>query len=879
MICNVLPSHASPAPAPLVLSDGWQLQDAAKVSASGDQISTAEFAATGWYRATVPGTVLTSLVNNRVYPEPLYGENSRPEIIPESLARTAWWYRTVVEVPKSYKGRVLWLNFNGINYSSEVWVNGQKVGTTRGAFIRGIFDVSKLVAPGHKAAIAVLVHPQPTPGTPHEHTLRAGVGQNGGDSALDGPTFLSTIGWDWLNAVRDRATGIWQKVSLSASGPVIVKAPLVTTDLPLPRTDSSDVAVEATVENVSGHAVKGVLHGTIEQISFEKAVELAPHSTQRIRFDAKSTPALHMEHPRLWWPNGYGAPELYTLHLVFNAGQEESDATDVSFGVRKIEYSVPGVDTLTISVNGVKIFIRGGNWGLDEAMKRIPRERLDAEIRMHRQANLNLIRNWVGQSTSEDFYSLCDKYGILVWDEFFQPNPGDGPNPTDLDTYMANVRDKILRFRNHPSIMLWCARNEGFPPPAIDAALRKLMAELEPTRRYQPSSTDGAGVRSHGPYYWREPRAYYKITDDYFKTETGSMSVPTLESIHGMMPEKDWNTINDDWAAHDMAKGAQHGDTYPLELAARYGKVANLSDFVRKAQMMNFESYRAMYEGRNAKLFNPTTALITWMSHPAQPSFVWQLYHYDLEPSAALFGARAANERVHVQLNEETGEVMVINNLPTELVHASVRARIYNLDGSLGLEQTKPVTAAASRASSLGMITATATKLSPVYIVRLELLDAEGKLLSENVYWKSSTDKVDDLTALDSMPQVRLAGKVAQQDNAGRRTVTVTLTNGSATVALMTHLQLRRAQSRERVLPVFYGDNYITLAPGESRTVTMEAAAESFKGEDALVLVDGWNVTVAADDVRKGARMAPNEDADPRKQPQTGLPFQTTGLR
>ena len=228
--------------------------------------------------------------------------------------------------------------------------------------------------------------------------------------------------------------------------------------------------------------------------------------------------------------------------------------------MRKISYAVPGTDTLTISVNGVPIFIRGGDWGLDEALKRIPRERLEAEIRMHQLAHLNMIRNWVGQSTGEDFYELCDKYGILVWDEFFQANAPDGPDPTDIDTYIANVRDKVLRYRNHPSIALWCARNESYPPPEIDAALRKVLAELEPTRRYQPSSTDGAGVRSHGPYYWRAPRDFYRITDDYFKTETGSMSVPTLESIHGMMPSKDWETINDDWAEHDFAKGGQHGE-------------------------------------------------------------------------------------------------------------------------------------------------------------------------------------------------------------------------------------------------------------------------------------------------------------------------------
>ena len=411
--------------------------------------------------------------------------------------------------------------------------------------------------------LAVLVSPQPHPGVPHEHTLRDGLGPNGGITAIDGPTFLSTIGWDWIPAIRDRDTGIWQKVFLSATGPVVVKDPLVTTDLPL-------AADRLNRRDRPGHggecqrpAAKGVLHGSIEHIAFEQHVDLAPHSTQQVSFDPKTTPALHIEHPRLWWPNGYGAQNLYKLHLGFKLGSRVSDAQDVDFGVRKITYSVPGTDTLTISVNGVPVFIRGGDWGLDEALKRIPRERLEAEIRMHQLANLNMIRNWVGQSTGEDFYELCDKYGILVWDEFFQPNPSDGPDPTDIDTYIANVRDKILRFRNHPSIMLWCARNEGFPPPEIDAALRKLMAELEPTRRYQPSSTDGAGVRSHGPYSWRTPREFYTVTDDYFKTETGSVSVPTLESIHGMMPKKDWETITDDWAEHDLAKGAPAAIKYP----------------------------------------------------------------------------------------------------------------------------------------------------------------------------------------------------------------------------------------------------------------------------------------------------------------------------
>ena len=864
-------------PEPVVMGQGWELQDVAKVKQSGEKISTASFKTKHWYAATVPGTVLTTLVNNHVYPEPLYGENNRPEVIPESLSRTSYWYRTVVDIPASYEGKHIWLNFEGINYASTVWVNGAQVGTTRGAFIRGKFDISSQVKAGSKAVVAVLVAPQPHPGESHEHTLRGGMGPNGGITAIDGPTFLSTIGWDWLPAIRDRDTGIWQKVFLSATGPVLVKDPLVTTDLPLPRIDSSDVAVQATVENVTDQPQSGVLKATIENIAFEQQVEIAPHGTKLIKFDPTTTPALHMDHPRLWWPNGYGPQNLYKLHLNFEQNQQTSDAHDVSFGVRKISYSVPDSENLTISVNGARVFIRGGNWGLDEGLKRIPRERLEAEIHMHQLANLNLIRNWVGQSTSEDFYELCDKYGIMLWDEFFQPNPSDGPDPTDLDTYMANVRDKILRFRNHPAIAVWCARNEGFPPKEIDDRLRVLMAELEPTRRYQPSSTSGAGVRSHGPYNWRTPRDYYIITDDFFKTETGSMSIPTLESIHGMMPQKDWETITDDWAEHDMTKGAQQGDQYPGILASRYGKVANLADFVRKAQLMNYEAYRSMYEGRNAQLFHPATAVITWMSHPAQPSFVWQLYHYDMEPNSSLFAVRSAGELVHIQFNEANGDLQVINNLPEAFSGGEAKLSIYNMDGKVAYEHASAVNAPPATAVNLGSVEFPAS-LSSVHFIKLELRNAEGKIVSSNFYWHSLPSHPDDLTDMEKLPAVSLNSTVERHDADGKCRLTVTLHNATSNIAVMAHLQTRRRHSGQRVLPVYYTTNYVSLVPNESRTIDVEADLKDLGGEDALVVLDGWNTTVTPTSAA-GVSIAPNVDAQPSHSPTTGLPFQTVGLR
>src|SRR5665647_1169381 len=237
---------------PFIITSGWQLADVAKIAQKGEEISLAAFHPEGWIPATVPGTVLTSMVNNKLYPEPLWGENNRPDKIPETLSRTSYWYRTSFIVPNDYNKGNIWLNFDGINYASEVYVNGKRIGETHGAFIRGIFNISSVVTPGKAAILAVLVSPQPHPGNPIEHTIKRGMGLNGGITASDGPTFLCTIGWDWIPGIRDRNTGIWQKVFLTSTGPVLIKSPLVTTDLPLPKLNSADVKIEATVENVSG---------------------------------------------------------------------------------------------------------------------------------------------------------------------------------------------------------------------------------------------------------------------------------------------------------------------------------------------------------------------------------------------------------------------------------------------------------------------------------------------------------------------------------------------------------------------------------------------------------------------------------------------------
>ncbi|HEU5396177.1 MAG TPA: beta galactosidase jelly roll domain-containing protein, partial [Verrucomicrobiae bacterium] len=321
----------------LVFNAGWEMIEAPKLHTDGATLSQPGVDTADWYDATVPGTVLTTLVNEGVYPDPYYGLNNL--LIPESLNKQDYWYRTEFNLPKDFSGRELTLEFKGINYYVEVWFNGQYLGHITGAFIRGNFDVTKLAKPGEKNVLAVMVAPPPDPGIPSEQSIKFGPGDDGGKMCLDGPSFQCAEGWDWIPAIRDRDTGIWQDVLLRATGPVIIGDSQVVTKLPLPDTSSADVTVSTELRNASASPQQGVLRGAFEGVKFEQPVTLAAGETKTVTFAPADFSQLHVDHPRLWWPNGYGKPELYHLKLSFvTADKQESDQSALHFGIRELSY-------------------------------------------------------------------------------------------------------------------------------------------------------------------------------------------------------------------------------------------------------------------------------------------------------------------------------------------------------------------------------------------------------------------------------------------------------------------------------------------------------------------------------------------------------------
>jgi len=442
------------------IASNWKLEVAPDVHASGHDLSQPrqESASEKWLAATVPGTVLTTMVNRGIYPDPDFGLNNLA--IPESLNKQDYWYRVQFPTPEDTKGRRTSLTFNGINYAAEVWLNGSRVGDIKGAFIRGTFDVTSLLTGRGTNVLAVHVSPPPHPGIPQEQSIKGGPGENGGTMCLDGPTFVASEGWDWIPAIRDRNTGIWQDVLLSVSGDLGIGDPQVITHLPLPDITSADVEINVPMTNAAATPITATLVAEFEGVEVKKEISVEP-GAHSVKLRSADYPQLHLDHPRLWWPNGYGKPELYHLKLTLASSKGESDRREITFGIREVTYElslfdhegtirrvevspteahsiglnavdvshagmrqtpdgwastitaaaentpavkpVPndaGLTDLIIKVNGVRIAARGGNWGMDDSRKRVSREHLEPYFRLHRDANLNIIRNWVGQDTA-----------------------------------------------------------------------------------------------------------------------------------------------------------------------------------------------------------------------------------------------------------------------------------------------------------------------------------------------------------------------------------------------------------------------------------------------------------------------------------------------
>lgn len=667
----------------------WQVKAQSEINSDSAKMYTPGYNCSDWVNAIVPGTVFTAYVHAGIEKDPNYGDNIYQ--VDKSKYNRNFWYRTSFATPGHKHGEQLWLNFEGINRKGEIFLNGIRLGELDGFMQRGKFNITGIINNNDSNVLAVLVKYPPLPIPNHQS-----------------PTYISSDGWDWMPSVPGLLSGITDDVYLTVTGSVSLTDPWIRTLVPSKNTGV--VALQVNLQNTNVKDAKGECIVTINpgNIQLKKTVEIKAGQTLGVSFDSSHYKELIIKDPSLWWPNGYGEPNLYSCDIKFITENTVSDSKQLKFGIRQYSYDTTG-SVFYLLVNGERIYVKGGNWGMSEYLLRCRGEEYDLKVKLHKEMHMNMIRNWIGSVTDEEFYDACDKYGIMVWDDFWLNSHPNLPN--DVFAFNMNAVEKIKRLRNHPSIAVWCGDNEGYPLPPLNGWLRENINTFDNGDRWYQANSHSDALTGSGPWRNFQPDWYFtKYPGGFggnrgwgFRTEIGTAVFTTFESFKKFMPANNWWPRNDMWDKHFFGKSAANGgpDEYEKSITENYGKATGIEDFCRKSQLLNIETNKALYEGWQHNMWNDASGVMTWMSQSAYPSFVWQTYDYYYDLNGAYWGVKKACEPLHIQWNPGDNAINVINTSIANANNITAVAEVYNMDGTLQKKYSKQLMAnAPSNAST-----------------------------------------------------------------------------------------------------------------------------------------------------------------------------------
>ena len=857
-------------PAKIYLHKEWQLQSSCEAKASGKEISAPGFDTKGWHRSDMPSTVVGALVTDKTYPDPNYGTNlksfpgmnyssqtffANQDMPKESPFRCAWWFRTEFTAPAEVEHKTNWLDFLGINYRANVWLNGQKIADAKdvaGTFATFEFNVSKALRPGKANALAVEIF------APGKNDL--------------GITWV-----DWNPTPPDKNMGIWKEVFLTSTGDVSLRNPFVSSKLDSDYKNAA-LTISADLRNVSNHRVNGVFRAEVGGRQVSQQVSLNAGEVKSVSFAPEQYAQLRLENAKLWWPYTMGEQNLYTAKLSFDIANETSDSATVTFGVREVTSELTDKGYRLFKVNGRKVLIRGAAWAPDLLLS-WSSKKLDADLNYVRDMGLNTIR-LEGRIDRDEFYEKTDRLGILVmpgwtccdaWEQW--------GNWKEEQHKIAgeSLRSQIRILRNHPSVFVWLYGSDGPPPADVEKMYLAILQELQwPNPSVSSASatpttvTGDSGVKMTGPYEYVPP--VYWLADTKaggaygYNTETSpGPAIPPRESLERFIPKDHLWPIDDVWNFHAGGERFTTINVFTDGLNRRYGTATSLEDYERKAQAVTYDGERAMFEAYGRNKYT-STGVIQWMLNNSWPSLIWHLYDYYLVPAGGYFGTKKAMEPIHVQYSYDDNSVAVVNSTYEAVQGVKVSARIYNLDAKEkgAREGTMNV---APDSSTKAFDLPKVDDLSKTYFVRLQLHDSTGKLLSDNFYWLSTKPDVmdwknrqdtvytpqaefGDLSGLNTLPQVRLEVTSAKEEQGSKAGTRVSVRNPSGSVAFMVHLRVTKGKSGEDLTPIFWSDNYFSLLPGEEKEVTASYESSNLGGKPAVLEVDGYNVAPQSAELR-----------------------------
>ena len=891
---GVFPSFAADEnPGKIELAENWKLASATEAPSEGAAISVASFKDARWHPIhRMPATILEILQEDGVYTNLYFGTNMLN--VPPDLYQQDWWYRTTFNAPAA---ECYTLEFPGINYRAEIWLNGQKIADNKqivGMYAAHELNVTPWIKRGSRNVLAVKVTP--------EQLIQDVDGVELADSWFD------WINWKYLgfkgrkrvntgagvSFVPDRNAGVWKPVYLRVTGAVSVSHAVVNSDLNLAES-TARLTVFASLRNLSTQAVSGTLTGTISRpgkpaIHFDQAVtNLAVGEEREVEFAPEKFSGLDVKNPDLWWPYTMGDPALYDLQLNFVRKETLSDISHIRFGIRKItqlrdnDQSFPDIGkggNFYFQVNGRDFLVRGGDYTPDLLFRYDPQREADI-LRYAKDLGINFLR-WESKISSEHIVELADEEGIPLMFGWMCCNQWEKWNQwSDEDNRVApeSLRSQILMLRPHASVFAWANGSDGRPPEPILKEYHQVISELH----WQNAVVDTVsafargpngeklwdGIRMEGPYCWRPPNYWfsgkYPATVGSNVEQGDNEHIPTLESLKKFIPADKLWPINDTWFMHAGAWGGNSTlSNIRLALNHRYGPSTNIEDFVRKAQLAHYENTRAQFENFAASGWEDHKMVGYWMLNSHWPSFYGNIIGYDLKPDALYYGAKKGLRPLSLAFDyyaigdNSQARIIAFNQTPGDVRGLRVRVRVYDLDGKVRDDRSTNGVSISFNGATQVMTLPRYPESSPVFFVRCQLFDDTGKLVADNAYWQSQKDddlgarghdmvmtlrqdKWADMTALNTMPPVAIKVQANQTKIGKESHITIRLHNPSEHIAFFERATISTKRDGDEILPIQYDDNYITVFPGE----TAEIHGTIWNGtKPRWVKLEGYNTPV-----------------------------------
>ncbi|HYW35530.1 MAG TPA: glycoside hydrolase family 2 TIM barrel-domain containing protein, partial [Balneolaceae bacterium] len=752
-----------------------------------------------------------------------------------------------------------------------------------GMFRQYRFDVTNYIHHDQKNYLAVKIYPLDYPGHPSHPQLKA-LGpfySNGGPTGDIGKnvTMLCSVGWDWMPAVRDREMGIWQPVFLSSSGSVTIDTPHIVTTLPnLPDTSRANLDISMKLSNHTSHRQQGKIKIRIKpknfsgkSIQYTQRENLQGGQKKTIHLTPKNIDALKIKNPRLWWPNGYGRPNLYNLQISFTQGGRTSQTKNITFGIRTVSSKVTNVNGWArrdFYINGKEIDLTGGAWVPDLMLQR-DSLRYKQELTLIKNANLNTVRIWGGGIAPPDaFFNEADRLGLLVWQDFWITGDTNGGFkgskkwPLQGDVFIKNLKSTIKRLRNHPSLFLWTGGNEGHARKKLYDAMRNNVAKLDGTRPFISSSSGfanlpkgwkkswpddkKAGVYSSGPYSWQPPSKYYQLVkngkDWLWKDEVGLPSQPPYSSLQKIIPDLVPDTtepypLNNTWGYHDAAAGNGKYGTYYNAIKNRYGAPKSYQDYSMKAQLVNANAYRAIFEAVGSQL-DKTGGVLLWKINAAWPSVIWQLYDWFLNPNAGYYFTKRAVAPLHAQFNPTDSTVTIVNRRFKDQKNLSLQVRFYNAQMKKKFQATIDTSAPAHQATNVQSLSSNLKSQHGLTFISLKLQHKGGDSLStHNIYWIAPGS---DFSGLQNLAKIKLKASGARSPS-DKNTYNIRLKNPTNKLAFFIHAKIED-QNGSEILPSYWSENYISIPPHGTRVLTVNLRDAPYQGKSLHLSLNGINI-------------------------------------